>query len=57
MEKDKYKCSVCKGNGEGDIGWYCPIIVKCENCNGTGYCDWIRNIRPIYYNESKGKWE
>ncbi len=57
MEKDKYKCSVCKGCGKGDIGWYCAVIVKCENCNGTGYCDWIRNIRPIYYNESKGKWE
>ena len=52
----KYKCKVCDGQGDGDIGWSAPMIVKCENCNGTGECDWIRNVLPLYYSEEEGKW-
>lgn len=51
-----YKCKVCNGEGEGDIGWCAPIITKCGNCNGKGKVDWIRNVIPLYYNEQKGKW-
>ena len=52
----RYKCKVCAGHGEVDIGWYAAMIVPCGNCEGTGNCDWIRNIMPLYYSETKGEW-
>lgn len=44
----KFKCNICDGTGEVDVGWYFCVIEKCKNCGGTGCCDWIRNIMPIY---------
>jgi hypothetical protein len=55
-EVGEYKCPVCNGEGDCDIGWHASIIRPCGNCDGTGYCDWIRNIRPIYYHEESGEW-
>jgi hypothetical protein len=43
----KFKCVICNGHGEVDNGWFCSLIEECENCKGTGYVDWVRNIRPL----------
>jgi len=48
---DSYLCKVCSGHGEVDVGWMHPIIKPCLNCEGTGECNWIRNIIPLRYNE------
>lgn len=29
-------------------------FVKCHNCKGNGYVDWIRNTRPTYINNRRG---
>ena len=52
----RYKCKVCAGHGEVDIGWYAAIIVPCENCEGTGKCDWMRRAMPVAYDENTGGW-
>jgi len=52
----KYKCRVCSGQGKVDAGWTGPLIIDCGNCEGTGYCDWIRNAIPLYYDEKENKW-
>lgn len=43
-----YECPICLGLGDievhaGGLPWY----VTCENCDGVGYCDWVRYAKPI----------
>ena len=52
----EYKCRVCDGHGEVDVGWTGPLIMKCGNCNGEGKVDWIRNTMPLYFSIKTGEW-
>jgi len=49
MKKGQYKCKVCKGIGEiknpnNSKLFIYPEYIKCPNCKGYGYLDWIENI-------------
>ena len=52
-----YTCRVCNGLGGIDIGWTGPLVEECKNCDGTGCCDWIRNVIPLYYHADTDEWK
>lgn len=63
LEEEVYKCRTCRGTGKrykvcerGPKTIYKPI--KCNHCGGSGYVDWIDNIK---FNEDggffTGEWE
>lgn len=48
MKNIEYECPVCKGQKRFEVHQgHLPWDIDCENCNGTGKCDWVRYARPL----------
>ena len=46
VEKSKGKVSICRScDGCGFFREYI-VDIKCQNCSGSGYVDWIKRIIP-----------